>query len=309
MRIIFFLFSVFSASSLFAQITISGKVIDKTSKSPLVAAYVFAPATNEGTVTDTDGSFSLSLNAVTVEISYLGYEKVVVTNLVDGQELNIEMEAATDLVVDILPEIIAPATPVDFNTPAPLMKIPRQHLERDNEVSITSSLNRIPGVYMQSGALNTNRITIRGIGNRSLFSTAKIRAYLDEIPLTSGIGETTIEDIDLSLIEEVEVWKGPTASTYGAGLGGLIKLNSVNTKKEDLSTSLSVGNIFGSYGLRRTVANFQYVNPKKTSLWTVNYNNTHSDGYRENNNYDREAFSVLGKVQTGEKNSITLFSR
>ena len=39
----------------------------------------------------------------------------------------------------------------------------------------------------------------------------------------------------------------------------------------------------------------------------LNYNTTHSDGYRENNEYDRESFSVLGKVISDENNETTIF--
>jgi iron complex outermembrane receptor protein len=54
---------------------------------------------------------------------------------------------------------------------------------------------------MQQGALNTNRITIRGIGSRQ-FGTTKIKAYFDGIPLTTGDGETTLDDLDLASIEK-----------------------------------------------------------------------------------------------------------
>mgnify|MGYP001828449237 CR=1 FL=1 len=60
-------------------------------------------------------------------------------------------------------------------------------------VDIVSSMNQISGVYVLSGALNTNRITIRGIGARTPFGTDKIRLYYNEIPVTNGNGFSTIE--------------------------------------------------------------------------------------------------------------------
>ena len=63
------------------------------------------------------------------------------------------------------------------------------------ELYLTPVLNKIPGVTMQQGALNTNRITIRGIGARSQYGTNKIKAYFDGIPLSSGEGETTIDEL------------------------------------------------------------------------------------------------------------------
>jgi iron complex outermembrane receptor protein len=59
-------------------------------------------------------------------------------------------------------------------------------------------LNKIPGINMQ--LLNTNRISIRGIGARSQYGTSRIKAYFQNIPLTSGEGDTTIEDIDMETI-------------------------------------------------------------------------------------------------------------
>lgn len=45
---------------------------------------------------------------------------------------------------------------------------------------------------MQQGSLNTNKITIRGIGSRSQYSTTRIKAYFEEIPLTSAECKTSL---------------------------------------------------------------------------------------------------------------------
>jgi len=197
--------------------------------------------------------------------------------------------------------ITAPRIPISLNTPAPVMKLYPENLQRDDNVSIAPALNRIPGVFMQSGTLSTNRISIRGIGSRSPFGTAKIRAYLDDIPLTSGVGETSLEDIDLSLLQEVEIFKGPTASVYGAGLGGVIHLKSLNLEDNQRSSAYAQGQA-GAFGLWRTVAGVN-LSGNKARL-DLNYNRTHSDGYRDNNEYNREGFTALGKANL-IKNGIT----
>ena len=42
-------------------------------------------------------------------------------------------------------------------------------INKSDGIILTPVLNKIPGVTMQQGALNTNRITIRGIGARSQY--------------------------------------------------------------------------------------------------------------------------------------------
>ncbi|MES2578263.1 MAG: Plug domain-containing protein, partial [Bacteroidota bacterium] len=89
-------------------------------------------------------------------------------------------------------------------------------INKSDGIILTPILNKIPGVTMQQGAFNTNRITIRGIGARSQYGTNKIKAYFDGIPLSSGEGETTIDDIDLASIEKIEIIKGPNSTSFGS---------------------------------------------------------------------------------------------
>ena len=222
--------------------------------------------------------------------------------------LSISNQAQDSLIIKDEKSIITiSGRAINLKLPAAIMQIHPEHLKRDHDVSIAPALNRVTGVYMQSGALNTNRITIRGIGNRSLFSTTKLRAYLDDIPLTSGDGETTIEDIDLSLIHKVDVWKGPTASVFGAGLGGMIHLQSKGIN-QSVSTGIKNELTIGSYGLIRNVAQFNFANSKQTLQVGANFNTTHSNGYRANNTYDRQGGSLFVKYKSGPNSETTLFS-
>ena len=89
-------------------------------------------------------------------------------------------------------------------------------------VSMVSAINQTAGVYVFSGALNTNRITIRGIGARTLFGTNKLRLYYNDIPVTNGAGSSEIESYDLENLSQIEVVKGPKATSFGANLGKII---------------------------------------------------------------------------------------
>lgn len=169
----------------------------------------------------------------------------------------------------------------------------RRNLTQGDNLTLAPVLNTVPGVFMHSGALNTNRLTIRGVGSRSLFSTNKIKAYLDGIPLSSGDGETTLEDIDFSTLSNVEIVRGPSSSLFGAGLGGAINLT---TREPDSLARLSSDLTIGSYGLVKSNNRINIGDGQKgLGLF---YQNIRSDGYRDNNEYDRSSLSLLGKVVT-----------
>ncbi|GMN09320.1 TonB-dependent receptor PqqU [Croceitalea sp. MTPC9] len=169
-------------------------------------------------------------------------------------------------------------------------------------VSMVPAINQIPGVYVFSGALNTNRITIRGIGARTLFGTDKLRMYYNDIPITDGSGFSTIEAYDLENLSQIEVVKGPKGTSYGANLGGAIILN----PKKALGKSTTFSNNFtiGSFGLVKNNFSFNH-NDGKLRLG-LQYGHMETDGYRQNNNFERDGFLLNTSYQINPKNKISL---
>jgi iron complex outermembrane recepter protein len=182
-----------------------------------------------------------------------------------------------------------------FNTPAPINLIIPLQLETGSSFTPVEALNQVPGVLMHHGTISTNRLTIRGIGSRTPYSTNKIKAYFGEIPLTSGDGETTLEDLENSSIQRVEIIKGPSSSLYGAGLGGTI-----------LFHPKSVRNDFVRY--QTTIASFDTY--KNTLMAGVKQNKLNifalgsvlnSQGFRENNATNRANLMLHSGYSVSEK--------
>jgi len=188
-----------------------------------------------------------------------------------------------------------------LQTPSAVSVIQAVDLERDQEMHIAPVLNRVAGVFMQSSNLTTNRLTIRGIGSRTLYGTSKIKAYWNEIPLSTAEVSTQIEDLDLSTIGQIEVIKGPSSSLYGAGLGGTLLLTPVQAKKG--RTQLSQQNSVGSFGLLRSVTQLSSASDK-FSL-NLNYSHNQWDGFRENNEMNRDNLNLFGTVQLTDKQKLS----
>jgi len=76
MKSCLFLLSIFVSTIVFGQFTVTGKVVDSTTKEPLFGASVFAQNTTSGTTTNREGEFSLSLKSGGYEliVSFTGYQ-------------------------------------------------------------------------------------------------------------------------------------------------------------------------------------------------------------------------------------------
>lgn len=180
--------------------------------------------------------------------------------------------------------------------------ITKEVFQNYSPVDMVASMNQISGVYILSGALNTNRITIRGVGARTLFGTDKLRMYYNNIPVTNGTGTSTIEAFDLENLNAIEIIKGPKGTAYGTNLGGaiLLKPNEAILNTTTLSNNFTVG----SYGLIKDNLSFNHKDEKLALGFQ--YGHMETDGYRKNNNFKRDGFLLNTSYQLNAKNAIAL---
>lgn len=173
-------------------------------------------------------------------------------------------------------------------------------LQLNDGISFSPVLNTIPGVYMQQAALNTNRIVVRGVGSRTQYSSNRIKAYINNIPISGADGETVFEDLDPNLFESLTLYKSPQVK-YGSNLGGTFVFETSPNFKNQISHSQTIG----SFGLlsNSTVASIS----NKNSSFALAYNKVEKDGYRDNSNYRKDGFTLLGEQRFGEKSTINYY--
>ncbi len=204
----------------------------------------------------------------------------------------------------LLNEVVIQASPIKAslqNSASSISVIQINDLNKSDGTILTTVLNKIPGLNMQQGSLSTTRISIRGIGARSQYGTSRIKAYFEQIPLTTGDGDTTIEDVDIETIARIEISKGPNNTSFGSGLGGVIHLFSKETPYgESFAKS---GTTYGSYGLIKQSLGSGYSNAH-SNLFT-NYTHLQSDGFRDNSSYDRKSFNIHAKQKIGTRGSLS----
>tara|TARA_R110002051_G_scaffold71624_4_gene129343 strand:+ start:3888 stop:6002 length:2115 start_codon:yes stop_codon:yes gene_type:complete len=169
-------------------------------------------------------------------------------------------------------------------------------------VDFISSINQVSGVYALSGALNTNRITIRGVGSRTPYGTDKLRLYYNNIPITNGTGSSTIEAFDLENLTSVEIIKGPKGTGFGTNLGGSIILNTKQLSNQP--TKFTNNTTIGSYGLLKN--SFGFTHSQNNFYMTFQYGHMEIDGYRENNRFERDGFLLNTIFKLSDKSEVGL---
>lgn len=207
--------------------TISGIVIDAANNEPLIGATVMPNGGGQGTATDIDGNFTLSVpaNVKTATVSYVGYKSQTV-DLKDGMTVHLASESTTldDVVV------VAYGTATKESLTGSVAVVGAKEIEDRPVTSATAALEgNAPGVQVNStvGQPGTDpSIRIRGF-NSINGSMAPIYV-VDGVPYSGSIA-----DINPADIESMSVLKdAASAALYGAkGANGVILITTKRAKK------------------------------------------------------------------------------
>lgn len=93
-------------------------------------------------------------------------------------------------------------------------------------IGLDEALGAVPGVHVanrENLALGA-RIALRGFGARAAFGVRGVRLLVDDIPLTSADGQSSLNNIDLARTGRIEVLRGPASALYGNAAGGVIRI-------------------------------------------------------------------------------------
>ncbi len=170
----------FSTLSVFAQRTVSGKVIDAVTQESLPGASVAVKGTSDGVATDLDGGFSIKVNgdAVTLVVNYVGYvqQEVTVTGSSAG---TIRMQATANSINEVV--VTANSYAIERETPVAMSTITSDVIiEKASQQEFPELLKSTPGVYATrgtGGGYGDARINMRG------FQSANIAVLINGIPV------------------------------------------------------------------------------------------------------------------------------
>ena len=307
MKRIFILF-LFVTSLLEAQNshTIQGRVLSQNEGLPFVSVYL--KNTNLGTTTDDNGNFKIAnVTSGKHEIiaSFVGYrseKKIIdITENLNGLIFNLEVDSSLDEVVitGTLKPVsrLESAVPVEVYSPAFFKKNPTPN--------IFEALQNVNGVRPQlnCNVCNTGDIHINGLeGPYTL-------VLIDGMPIVSGLSTVYgLSGIPNSLIEQVEIVKGPASTLYGSeAVGGLIN---IITKLPENAPIVFADSFINSWGELNIDAGFKAkVGEKATLLFGTNYFNFNNRVDHNNDNFTdltlQDRISIFNKWDFKRKENKT----
>ncbi|WP_319271254.1 TonB-dependent receptor [uncultured Draconibacterium sp.] len=208
------------------NITVKGKIVDESGE-PLPGATIQELGTTNGTITDIDGNFSLSVPAdATLTISFIGYKSIEVA--VDGKTDLGNIALAADMIGLDQVVVVGYGTQRKVDLTGAVAVVDADEMKKVSNSNISTMLQgKVSGVQItsdgQPGADPTVRI--RGIG--SFGSTAPLYV-VDGVPMG-----TTIRDFSPNDIETLQVLKDASAAAiYGSrAANGVVIITTKQGKK------------------------------------------------------------------------------
>ncbi len=183
--------------------------------------------------------------------------------------------------------------------PASIGRVNEKELIRYSNTSLLPAVNAIPGVRMEERSPGSYRFSIRGSSLRSPFGVRNVKFYWNGLPMTDGGGNTYLNLLDFNSVGSMEIIKGPGASLYGAGTGGVVLLKSPEIK----NNLIQLGVLYGSYGLQQYSASLQQRKKKMDAGIRANWQQ--SDGYREQSEMSRGIINTNFNFYLHSKNTLS----
>lgn len=231
--------------------TILGIVKDKRTQEVLVGVTVQVEGTNQGTTTDTDGKFRLSLpvGSYNLKATFIGYKAESKFNVVltsgNAQQINFELEEEAVQLAEAKVVFNRSISVASTETPNSIQKLTTEEIKNNpgGNFDISRVIQVLPGVGGTAGSVGgfRNDLIIRGGGpNENVF-------YLDgvEIPVinhfaTQGSSGGPTGILNVSFIEDATLSSSSFNARYDNALSSVLQFRQREGNPERVQGNIRV---------------------------------------------------------------------
>lgn len=216
--------------------TVTGKVLSSEDNSTVPGVSVLIKGTTQGTVTDSDGNFTLSADqGAVLQFSYIGFAK---KEVIVGAERNLTVYLDPD--VGVLDEVVVVGYGEQKRShlTAAVSTLDMKIKENTPTTNASQALHGVPGLWVNQAGGKPGQdvadIKVRGVGTTN---------SSNPLVLVNGI-EYNMNEINPNDIESITVLKDASAAIYGSrAANGVILVTTKSGKKDhsEINYSFSHG--------------------------------------------------------------------
>lgn len=297
-------------------VTITGTVRNESSKEAVPAVSIRVKGTNQGTFTNSDGEFSISVDKlpVTLVFTSIGYLDQEVSVSDASKPVSVDFKVNNQLGQEVV--VAANRTPTRIlQSPVTVERMNSTTLRNVAAPNYYEAIANLKGVDVHTASLTFRTVTTRGFvssGNTRL--NQLIDGMDNQAPgLNFAVG-SVVGPSDLD-VDNVEILSGASSALYGSGgMNGTVLITTKNPfKYQDLSYNIKQG-IMHVDGKQRNAAPFydwafryaKAYNNKiafKIALQLVKGNDWEAEDYR-----NKQQIGILSKVVGGNRGNDPNFN-
>ncbi len=207
---------LFFCTSIYAQTTVKGNVIDVNGQ-PILGANVIIVGTSSGTITDFDGNFSFSTSQsppFSVRVSSVGFETLVKEFTAGTQNLDFQLKEG-----NLLDEVVVSASRTPeriFESPVTVERLGLKEIKNTASSNFYNGLENLKGVDVNTGSLTFKQVNTRGFAD---FNNGRFVQLIDgadnSIPALNVVVGNLVGASELD-VKSVEILPGASSALYGA---------------------------------------------------------------------------------------------
>lgn len=274
------------------NVTVKGNVTSKTDGQPVIGASVIETSSSaNGTISDFDGNFSLTVPAnATLKITYIGYKPITVKA---AASVRVQLEEDTQMMEEVVVTGYTTQRKADLTGAVSVVNI--EELQKKGENNPVKALQgRVPGMNITADGnpSGTATVRIRGIGTLNNNDPLYI---IDGVPTKAGMHELNGNDI-----ESIQVLKdAASASIYGSrAANGVIIITTKKGKEGSIKVNFDASVTASMYHTKQEMMNTDQYG---RTLWQAYTNeginpNSNPIGYRYDWGYDAGGYPTLNQM-------------
>lgn len=306
-KLLFSLFIMFFSlvQSATAQ-KVEGQISDAQTGEPLIGASIMIKSTSKGTVTDTEGRYSIAAKEGDVLVfSFVGYVKKEVTV---GTNVIIDIALTTNASLDAVTVVGSRGKPrTDVNRPVPVDVISAKELQVTGQTELGQM------AQFTSPSFNSSKYGINGVANYAdpatlrgmspdqvlLLVNGKRRHQFSALNLNVTLGKGTVttdmNSVPSLAVERLEILRDGAAAQYGSdAIAGIVNLG--------LNKSVGKGTFRTQYGQTHegdgagymASLNYGFKLGKEGSYLNATLSYNHSDGTQRSDPYTGRIYVAAG---------------